>query len=271
MSDLIPGISFANGQSVTAESLNSLVGNATIDTGVIGKIHLQDETLTASIFDQDEIETNDITGEEFVLVWSPTLNKIARLKKSTFSGTLDALNVTPDGYLIFDNNKGLILGREIATSDNIPTGLRLDAIGTTFTGRALSDTHAGSARFNFIGEYLAVLAGNENQSATLSLHGNRGGSTNTWYLQSNWAENVLSIKPHSDNSGNNPINPMVQVSGVVQADQFVMTDGTVLTGGTGGGSGSSAFSLNGSTLTLTSNEVGTATFAVNGSTLTITT
>lgn len=271
MSDLTPGISFTNGQSVTAESLNSLVGNATIDTGVIGKIHLQNNTLTASIFDQDEIESNDATGEEMVLVWSPTLNKIARIKKSAFTGSSLNLNVTPDGYLIFSDNRGLIMG---TTPTDDSTGLRLDAIDTTFTGRALNNSEQGNARWNFHGEYTAIIAGEENQSATLSLHGNRGGSTNTWYLQSNYTENVLSIKPHSDNSGNTPINPMVQVSGVVQADQFIMTDGTVLTGGTGGtggGTGSSAFSLDGSTLTLTSNEVGTATFAVNGSTLTITT
>jgi len=272
MSDLIPGESFTNGQSVTAESLNNLVGNATIDTGVIGKIHLQNEVLTASIFDQEEIANEDTTGQEILLVWSPTLNKIARIKKSDLTGGIEALNITDDGYLIFQDNKGLVLGRGTEPLDNPLQGLRLDAVGLTFSGRSLLPSQGGSARFRFIGEYTSVEAGMDDQSATLSLHANRGGSYNTWYLQSNYSQNVLSIKPDANNEGDtSDLLPLVQVSGVVQADQFVLTDGTVVSGGTGSGSGTSAFSLSGSTLTLTSNGSGTANFAVSGSTLTITT
>lgn len=78
MSDLTPGTTFAPGQLVTAEILNRLVGDATINSGVINNTHIS----TSFINSQVELDTTTISDDDYFLVYDSSAGNHKKIKKS---------------------------------------------------------------------------------------------------------------------------------------------------------------------------------------------
>ena len=85
MSDLIPGTSFVNGQTVTANDLNELIGSASIDNDVISSVHLKDDLVTSL----DQLLGADFNDEDLFLVWSPSQSKFLKIRKADFLSDSD--------------------------------------------------------------------------------------------------------------------------------------------------------------------------------------
>jgi len=85
MSDLIPGTSFVNGQTVTANDLNEIVGSASLNTKVVSSSHLKDDLFTS----MDELSASDLKTEDLLIVWSPSQEKFLKIRKEEFTSDND--------------------------------------------------------------------------------------------------------------------------------------------------------------------------------------
>lgn len=95
MSDLIAGTSFTNGQMITANDLNELVGSASLDLKVIDKTHLKDEFFTGL----DEVTSASIRSEDLLIIWSPSQNKFLKIRKEEFDGDLAQATSLSNDYI----------------------------------------------------------------------------------------------------------------------------------------------------------------------------
>lgn len=78
MSDLTPGTTFAPGQLVTAEILNRLVGDATINQGVIDNTHISTDFINSQV----ELDITTISDDDYFLVYDSSAGNHKKIKRS---------------------------------------------------------------------------------------------------------------------------------------------------------------------------------------------
>lgn len=209
MSDLIPGTSFVNGQTVTANDLNEIVGSASLNTKVVSSSHLKDDLFTS----MDELSASDLKTEDLLIVWSPSQEKFLKIRKEEFTS---------------DNDQA--------------TSLSNDGLGITSQGALYQQKDI----INLIGLDTDI-NGDVNASNAIVLRS---------------ADREMTIAPMVGSG------MTLTVQGDIKASGYKDMDGNNIS--TGGGGLTSAFSLSGTTLTMTTGGTGLSTFTLSGSTLTIT-
>jgi hypothetical protein len=91
MSDITPGFSFADGQLVTANNLNKVVEDATINDGVIKASHLSEDSIEGAIMGHPIMPRSDVDDSDFLLIYDTSTSQIKRLAKTDMIGTLNIL------------------------------------------------------------------------------------------------------------------------------------------------------------------------------------
>ena len=89
MTDITPGFSFADGQLVTANNLNKVVDDATINDGVIKASHMSEDSIEGAIMGHPIMPRADVDDSDFLLIYDTSTSQIKRLAKVDMIGTLN--------------------------------------------------------------------------------------------------------------------------------------------------------------------------------------
>ena len=78
------GVTFQSGSQITHTDLNDLVDNAVIKDKAISYINLKDGSIAESIMGFPILVFEDISQQDYFLVWSATHNTFRKVQKEDF-------------------------------------------------------------------------------------------------------------------------------------------------------------------------------------------
>lgn len=96
MGDIIQGTTFSAGQLVTADTLNKLVGDAQLKDGTIVSAKLSDDVINNIIKGQTTILPEDLSSEDWLLLWDESEGAFRKVKKGDIGGVVmsEGLNLS---------------------------------------------------------------------------------------------------------------------------------------------------------------------------------
>ena len=88
MGDILQGTTFSAGQLVTPDSLNKLVGDAQLKDGTVVSAKLSTDVITNIIKGQETINAEDLSSEDWLLIWDESDGAFKKVKKADIGGVV---------------------------------------------------------------------------------------------------------------------------------------------------------------------------------------
>ena len=254
MGDILQGTTFSAGQLVTPDSLNKLVGDAQLKDGTVVSAKLSTDVITNIIKGQETINAEDLSSEDWLLIWDESDGAFKKVKKADIGGVVmsegldltdstaltaidltgntvmttllnsDTFRVLANGTVLMDEDKPIIFGSAVSMQ-YVSTSNSLRIFPTSSSG------DAGNKRLDLDFNRVDITARQESTDAMISLAGRDANesdgsqvSANRWFIISDGSDPSLTIAPTGSMTDRDNSDPDYQEPRIVLRGDVYVTD-----------------------------------------------